>query len=181
MGKIFDILNRKVQNAMKGLPTVVGNAAVNWSQSRFVQQNWISDTASEDWEPRRYENKKSRGRKILIQTGRLWRAIQIVETGERFVSIGVLNVPYAAIHNYGGEIHQSARSETFVRDRVIRGVNKGRFKKMKQSVFRAGSAQGFSFGERVIHMPKRQFIGNSKGLIRYLTEVSQQYISKKLT
>jgi phage gpG-like protein len=172
MSEIGDILNRKFKRALAGLPPVIGAEAVNWSQERFVQQNWIGST-EQPWQPRIY-NRKGKGRAILIQSGRLWRSIRIISTEEMRVTIGT-DVPYAAIHNYGGQIHQAARSETFTRNRKVRGINKGQFKRG------TSPGRGFTLGERVINMPQRQFIGSSPDLIRRLNEAAQRHISKQLT
>jgi phage gpG-like protein len=175
---INDIVRAKLDRVILGLPKVVGNEAVQWSQERFLQQNWIGES-TEPWQARQKETRKTAGRKLLIQTSRLFRSIRIVEQNANTVVIGT-DVPYAAIHNYGGVIRQSARSETFARDRILRGKNKGRFKKMKVSAFRAGSSHGFSFGARVIIMPQRQFIGNSPALKSRLIDKAKAYITSNL-
>jgi phage gpG-like protein len=170
--KVGEILDRKFNEALKGLPAIIGNEAVNFSQERFVQQDWLSN-GSQPWQQRKINNRGSQGRKILIKSGRLWRATRIIDSGDRFVVIGN-DVPYAAIHNYGGEIHQSARSETFRRNRLSRGINKGRFKKG------TSAGRGLTFKQRVIAMPKRQFIGNSPELIKRLNAKAQQYILSRV-
>ena len=173
------IVEKRMNSILAKLPTVVGNEALKFTQERFIQQDWL-DNGSQPWQERSAKNKKNQGRKILVKTGRLFRSPRIIETGTNRVVIGVTDVPYAAIHNYGGEIHQAARSETFARDRITRGKNKGKFKKMKVSAFRAGSSKGFSFKERTIRMPKRQFIGNSPELRSRLVEKAQQFVSSRL-
>ncbi|ULT44117.1 hypothetical protein KRR40_12575 [Niabella defluvii] len=49
------------------------------------------------------------------------RSIQVVPIGNGY-GFGSLGVPYASIHNQGGQISQAARSETFVRNRYKRGA-----------------------------------------------------------
>lgn len=170
---IKDIVQRKVSGIISQLPIVVGNEAVKWSQERFLEQNWLSDGA-QPWQQRKAENKKTAGRKILIQSGRLFRSIRIIDANANTVTIGVTDVPYAAIHNYGGEIHQAARSETFVRGRKVRGINKGQFKKG------VTAGRGFTFKERRIVIPQRQFIGYSPDLVKRLITKSQSFISSRL-
>src|SRR5437764_3618772 len=102
---INDIVRAKLDRVILGLPKVVGNEAVQWSQERFLQQNWIGES-TEPWQARQKETRKTAGRKLLIQTSRLFRSIRIVEQSANSVVIGT-DVPYAAIHNYGGVIRQS--------------------------------------------------------------------------
>lgn len=170
--QISEILDAKFERALNGLPTIIGNAAVNWSQERFIQQNWFGNSI-EPWPARKRETKKTAGRKILIQTARLFRSIRIISTGPRTVSYGT-DVPYAYIHNYGGVIKQAARSETFTRNRKIKGINKGQFKKGVKA------GKGFSFKERTINMPRRQFIGNSPALVALLSAKSKIYMLNQM-
>lgn len=150
----------------------MGNEAVNFSLDRFKNQNWIGDT-TEPWAPRATQNKKNAGRAILVQTGRLRRGTRVVSIGENKVVIGN-DVPYARIHNYGGKITRHARSETFLRNRITRGVRKGKFKKGTTA------GKGFSFKAGVITMPRRQFLGRSQFLVIRLKRVGQSQILKAL-
>jgi phage gpG-like protein len=169
---INDIVRAKLDRVILGLPKVVGNEAVQWSQERFCNRNWIGES-TEPWQARQKETRKTAGRKLLIQTSRLFRSIRIVEQSANSVVIGT-DVPYAAIHNYGGVIRQSARSETFTRNRITRGINTGKFKKGVKA------GKGFTFGQRVIIMPQRQFIGNSPALKSRLIDKAKAYITTNL-
>jgi len=171
--KVMDALKKKFADAVIKLPPVIGNDAVNWSQDSFNRQGFLGSSL-ELWQARKKSNKKSQGRAILVQSGRLKRSIRIITITENSVSIGS-DVPYAGIHNYGGTIVQAPRSETFSRKRLIRGVNKGRFKKgIVQGV------QGFTFKERRIIMPQRRFIGNSPALLQQLQKTAQTFLLLKM-
>ena len=147
--QVFDRIRSKLQNSLNSLPKVLGNEAVNFSLDRFRNQNWIGDS-TEPWKPRQSNRKKDSGKAILVQSGRLRRAIGVISTGPGRVVIGVQGVPYARIHNYGGKIQRHARSETFQRNRITRGARKGKFK--KGTVI----GKGYTFKAGVINMPRRR-------------------------
>lgn len=145
----------KVVATVKILPPLIGNEAVNFFKDNFRKQGWQGETFK-PWLKRRHETKKTNGRPILIQSGALERSIQVKSNSENSTTVGTDgNIPYARIHNEGGQIKQAARSETFVRGRLKKGPHKGRFKKGTTS------GKGFTFKERTINMPQRQFMGDS--------------------
>jgi len=170
--QVFDRIKAKLQTAIRSLPKIMGNEAVNFSLDRFKNQSWL-DTTAEPWAPRKKKRGKDAGKSILIQTGRLRRATRILSIGETKVTIGN-DVPYARIHNYGGTIQRHARSETFLRNRLTRGASKGRFKKGTKA------GKGFSFKAGTATMPKRQFLGRSQTLILRLTRIGKLQIAKAL-
>ena len=103
------------------------------------------------WAARKSTSKKNAGRAILVKSGRLKRGWRGRNSAPGEVTIGN-DVPYAEIHNNGGTINKAARSETFLRNRYVKGAKKGMFKK--------GSVQGkgFSFKEHGVTMPRRQMM-----------------------
>lgn len=165
-------LESKLNNALAGLPLVLANAAVNWTLENYKKQQWEGSP----WPGRKRKTAKTTGRALLVQSGRLRRAIQVV--GDH--SFGVLGVPYARIHNEGGAINKAARSEIFVRNRYKRGPKSKMFGGM--GAFKKGvtKGRGLSFKEHTINMPKRKFIGNSPQLREYLINEVKIYIKSKL-
>lgn len=67
----------------------------------------------------------------LSDTGQLASSIQVIVTqqGNSLNIIAGSNLPYAAIHNFGGTIHIPSRSRLYVQKRRTKGPYKGRFKK----------------------------------------------------
>ncbi|MCH5690024.1 hypothetical protein LWM68_40865 [Niabella sp. W65] len=106
------------------------------------------------------------------------RSIQVVPIGNGY-GFGSLGVPYASIHNQGGQISQAARSETFVRNRYKRGA-KGKMFGGMGHLKRYYQGRGQSYKARVINMPKRQFIGASPALRRELIWQAQEYIRARI-
>lgn len=165
-------LESKLNAALDGLPLVLAKAAVNWTLENYKKQQW-NGTA---WPGRKKETSKTRGRALLVQSGRLRRGIQVV--GED--AFGVLGVPYARIHNEGGRINKAARSETFVRNRYKVGKKGKMFGGM--GAFKKGTTKGkgLSFREHSVGMPQRKFIGNSPALRQHLISESQTYLKSRL-
>ncbi|MDE5525683.1 phage virion morphogenesis protein [Elizabethkingia meningoseptica] len=135
----------KVQNPAF-LTRMVGQAgviAVNFSKERFVQKNWLNESA-ETWQPRKRPGKGS----LMTVSGRLKRSIRKVKQGSYYVYIGT-DVPYAQIHNEGGEINKTVTVRAHSRQRK-NGRQNVRTHTRKMNV----------------KMPKRQFLGDSKTLAR---------------
>lgn len=170
--KVMNSLKTKTQAAIRTMPKVLGNEAVVWTKQSWDRQGWL-DESTEGWAARQKNTRRNNGKAILVQTGRLRRSIRILSEGENRVVIGT-DVPYARIHNYGGTITQAARSETFQRNRITRGARKGRFKRG------VTAGRGFSFSQRNIVMPKRQFAGNSYNLRLRLYIVGKNHLAQKL-
>ncbi|MEG0927246.1 phage virion morphogenesis protein [Chryseobacterium sp.] len=145
----------------------VGVIAVNFSKERFVQKNW-ADRNRETWAPRK---RPARG-SILVRSARLKRSIRKIAQGSYYVYIGT-DVPYAQIHNEGGNINKTVNVKAFTRrtsprrTRNSRGRNEG-----------GGSTQNVKAHTRRmnIRMPKRQFLGESALLNRRI----ERFLSKEL-
>ncbi|SFV32297.1 phage virion morphogenesis protein [Thermoflavifilum thermophilum] len=150
-----DAFINRVLGLIRQLPPIIGNEAVNFFKTNFRLQGWQGQTF-EPWPKRKRETKRSLGKPILIQTGALERSIQVKQVSQNAVVVGTSSaIPYARIHNEGGTIVQAPRSETFIRNRYKRGVKKGKFQPGKIP------GRGFTYGQRIIHIPRRQFMGDS--------------------
>lgn len=165
-------IESKLDNALAGLPLVLANAAVNWTLENFKRQGW--ENGRQPWPKRKRETAKTRGKPILVQSGRLRRAVQVVPMGGGQMGFGVLGVPYARIHNEGGQISQAARSETFVRNRYKRGPKAKMFKKG------VTPGRGQTYKARVIGIPQRKFIGTSPALRQQLIQEARTYLKNNL-
>jgi phage gpG-like protein len=173
--KIVEIAKARLAQPEDVLQSI-GEKAKNYVMENFRTQG---ANLGKPWQPlsRRYGRRKAKKygdkKPMLELTGRLKNSIKSITpvVNGNTVTIGT-NVPYAAIHHYGGTIMQGARSETFGRLRVSSGKNKGRFKKGKatQSTGKGSytyiSAQkrikknikAFVFKSRTITIPPRPFM-----------------------
>ena len=84
----------------KNLPKVLGNAAVKHFQDNFRREGFLDNSLSK-WARRKRETKRSRGKKILQNTGRLRRSVKRLTTRFGRIEIGTRGVDYATVHNEG--------------------------------------------------------------------------------
>lgn len=123
---------------------------------RFIGGNFAAQgyqgTTFMRWASRKANTKKNQGRALLVQSGRLKRGWRGFNSAPGEVTIAN-DVPYAEIHNNGGIINKSARSETFLRNRYLKGTNKGKFKRGVTT-----ATKGFTYKEHTIKMPRRQMM-----------------------
>lgn len=171
--QVFDRLKGKVKVAVRRLPIVFGNETVNFALENFDNQSWPE---TGPWPPRASNKSKDSGRALLVKSGRMRRQVSNgkKEVSENRVVVKFGGVPYMKIHNDGGVINQSARSETFKRNRFTRGGRKGKFKKG------ISRGQGFTFKKRSIRIPQRKFVGRSQALVNRLRYIGQLQIAKAL-
>jgi phage gpG-like protein len=166
---VEEILKQKLLRAKKTLPKVIANELVNISLDAFKAQAW----EGVPWPGRNPKAKRNQGRALLVDTARMKRAIEANPVSDTRINWSN-ETPYAKIHNDGGVIHQAARSETFSRNRILKGVRKGKFKKgIKQG-------RGFTFKERAIVIPQRKFMGKGPSVIKRLIDVGRNHFIKEM-
>ncbi|MBU2526253.1 MAG: phage virion morphogenesis protein [Bacteroidetes bacterium] len=155
-------LNR-LQKLYVKFPELAGIEAVNFSKERFRQKNWL-DRTREKWKPRKRTGstkKKAKG-STLVKSGRLKRSIRKIRQTRNSVTIGT-DVPYARIHNEGGEINKSVSVRSHTRKR------KGRSAKVKSHTRKMNTS-----------IPQRQFVGESAILMRRIERLLQREITNIL-
>jgi phage gpG-like protein len=82
------------------LPKVLGNIAVKQFQDNFRSEGFFDKTLS-PWKKRKRETRRTRGKKILQNTGRLRRSIKRLSTTWGRIAVGTRGVNYAEVHNEG--------------------------------------------------------------------------------
>jgi phage gpG-like protein len=168
--QIFD----KLTTATKTLPSQAAILAVNFSKERFVEQSW-KDSSKERWKPRKSNNKRSKRRRngaILVDTVRLKRSIRKIQVGNDYAIIGT-DVPYAQIHNEGGEVNTTASVKSYTKKEHTRRRN-GRKEKVRSHTVNSHK-RNVRF-----KMPKRQFIGESATLAKRIENMITVEFSKAL-
>ena len=120
------------------------------------------------------------GGQTLRHTGLLLNSIQVVierRSSAGFVIKLISNLPYAAIHHFGGQIKQAARTETFKRARK----KTGRFKKMTAKQIAAQGIQiGMLFQPRTINIPARPYLVIQQADIEQITELIKRFYVQSL-
>lgn len=142
------------------LPVILANQAQNFFTDSWKKKGWDDGTVKPWALPRRMMGgggytKRAQTRNILVQTGRLRRAVSSSIRQRSFDKIRlVVDVPYAAIHNEGGIVQVPAM------EKVLHFSKKGRFSKMAK----ANYAQKAVIPAHSVKIPKRQFMGDSRTL-----------------
>lgn len=171
MAKSFNIdkTEKHFKQVLQYAPGMLGNIAVNFFLDRFRYQNWMGHT-TEPWKQRKKNNRRNKGRAILVQSGRLRRSIRITRITGLTTYIGS-DVPYARAHNEGFKGTVSVKA--FTRNKYSKEkVKSGRFTKsgaerMKTVQRISGSSQVKAHTRRM-NLPRRQFMGNSPVLEKQL-------------
>lgn len=143
-------ISARVSN-MSPIMKAIGERVVEQTRRRFEKGGPAPDGTP--WAKPKTPNPKRI--RTLTVSGQLRDSIRFQMINANEVAIGT-NKVYAAIHQFGGEITQGARSELFQRNRYVRGPKKGSFK--KGSV----AGRGLTFKGREINIPARPFLGLSK-------------------
>lgn len=162
----FQNFRQRVEAVNQRLPNIIGTEVINSVIDNFRDESFFGDK----WPAR--QNKKNT-RKLLIKSGNLQRSPRIVRSQPGLVVVGS-DIPYAALHNNGGEINRNARSETFTRNRLKKGKNKGRFTRGTNP-----NKQGFTFKASSYNMPMRKFLGAHPKLKAQLeTVIKTEFINE---
>lgn len=158
-----------VLSAYKKLPTEVATVAVNFSKDRFRDQAWLGET-KEKWkdlkQPRKRKGRKSQT--ILVDTARLKRSIRKIKVTQNEIVIGS-DVPYAKIHNEGGEIKKTVQIKAHQvkahRRRAYTRVRDGRTENIKAQKVKTFAVKPHA-RKMNTKIPSRRFMGKSKRLER---------------
>ena len=94
----FNQIEQNLRKLIQTLPTNVGHIAVTFFTLNFNLQGFQADTLRM-WQARQSESRKSIGRALLVNTGKLKRSIQF-SAGASSVLI-YSDVQYASYHNEG--------------------------------------------------------------------------------
>ena len=148
---------------MRRLVNRSGAVAVKFSKDRFLGGNkdWLDGKSRIKWAERKNKNRPG---SLMIGpgSGRLKRSIRKLSEGDYFVYVGT-DVPYAQIHNEGGEINKTVTVRTHSRTR------KGRTETVKSHRRKMN-----------IKMPKRQFLGDSNALAKRLERFANVEINNEI-
>lgn len=139
---------------VRSFPKWAGNEAKNHFVDSFRKQGWDG----ENWQDRKYPDKNTKRRAILVKTGRLKRSIKVSSNG-----VVSTDVPYAEIHNEGGTIDTTQSIRAHRRIVKTRNTYNGRKKASSGITFVKAHTRKVR-----ISIPRRQFMGNSRVLVSTL-------------
>lgn len=172
----FRAMQGRINSSLAGLPPIVGNMVVNNALDNFKKQAFDG----KPWKDRQTKSKRGNGKQnILVKSGALRRSIRVIRSTATSVSVGS-DLPYAGVHNDGGEINRTERSETFVRNRYTKGAKGKMFGGM--GAFKKGTTagRGLSFKAYSFKMPQRRFLGRSPSLDAAIKKTVKSHILNAL-
>lgn len=157
------------------VPKIVANSATEHFKERFSKKGWDG----KKWPALSKKYKPKRG-SMMVRSGALVGSIRPTLESKELVIVeaGSSKVPYAKAHNEGESIYHAAKSETFVRNRHKTGKKGKMFGGM--GAFKKGTTpgKGLTFKAYTVKMPKRQFMGYSKGLYELITKRITNHIKQ---
>lgn len=153
----FSRVRKNFDRLKQELPVAVAGVTQNFFADSWRKQGWDDGTVNK-WEPRKVETKKTKGRAILVKTGKLRRAVQNSIREKRFDRIRLVidgaTIPYASVHNEGGDVRIPA------------------------TMRRSKLGKAFQVRAHVKHMPQRKFLGDSKSLRLIQVKTIKNHIDK---
>ena len=169
---------KQLEKSLKRLPPKMGVVAVNFTKERFVRKNWVG-TKREPWTKRQ---RKTRG-SLMTKTGRLKRSIRKISVSSEHILIGT-DVPYARIHNEGGELNQKVKvkehSRAITRERATYNIRTRKKRTLKGRV-RTGETKVKAHTRQMnTTIPQRQFMGESEVLLRRLERLIEKEFKQAL-
>lgn len=151
-----------IERLKPALVDAIGVEALRFIDDNFAREGFQGATFN-PWEKRKKEGKRS-GRGILIDTSALRRSFK--QTNHDNYTTISSDIPYAQVHNEGGEIHHATRG-VILNFRQARG---GKLKLTKVQTEmqqrRVSTIRRATVGDHTTKMPKREFAGESPVLSR---------------
>ncbi|WP_367867883.1 phage virion morphogenesis protein [Pedobacter sp. WC2423] len=182
--KDYDALVKRLMSTTRSVPTRAATVAVNFSKERFRRQNW-SDGGEKAWEKRKQPKrgaKQANKRAILVKSGRLMRSIRKISSNADRAIIGT-DVPYAQIHNDGGNVKATAQVGAYQKKAYKRRAHTRTRKDSTQSIAaHTVSSHTVKAHRRKMNftMPQRQFIGVSRTLTGNIEDMITKDITKAI-
>lgn len=180
----------------KELSTLVKDAhryakvsGVNFFKQNFRRQGFL-DSSLTPWAKRALTIGSDRG--VLIQSGKLRDSIHAVSRGMDQITFQTDPLPYAKIHNEGGDIIVTERMKRYFWYLYMKStgaLEKKKDGKLRQNKANARLSTMASFykamalkkvGSR-IHIPKRQYIGESATFMKQLDAWITAEIDKRFS
>ncbi len=164
LGKDFHNFQLKVERTLTKFPVLAANEARNFFLDSWKRKAW-RDTTTELWAPRKKETKKSKGKGILIGTGRLRASIRVIKADWNSVVVGT-DVPYASVHNDG---FKGTYSRTASRHAKI----KGSYKKLGDEKSKRSTKMSIRGATHPVNqnIPRRRFLGDSEYLNKKIDKI----------
>lgn len=102
--KVIGNIEKKLKAAINDAPMVLGNTGTRLFMKNFERQGYGDDDTRKPWKPRKKETRKTKGKKILVGTGQLRRAVanSLRQANSKRIVWNV-RIAYGLYHNDGTE------------------------------------------------------------------------------
>jgi len=153
---------REITQFRQQMPRIVANECVKFFADSFDKGGWNGNGFA-PWKPRKTETKKSSGKKILVSTGALRRAV--IKSVKSVTADRIefkVDLPYAKVHNEGGSYQvKEHKRRSFAKSKKQHiGVFSGSM--TTQSVH--GVSRKGTVKSHKRNYPQRKFMGDSNAL-----------------
>lgn len=168
------IMAGKMNKLIKTLPGQAGSLVLENVDDNFRSQSFDGDR----WKARAQAPPKKKGkgasgnegRAILVMSGRLRRSFRMTTSG--LVITIATDVPYAEIHNEGGEVKQTVTITPKMRKFFF-----AMFKETKDEKWKKMALTKKATFERSFTMPVRKFLGENATLDKNMTYLLESELS----
>ncbi len=189
--QVMAMVQKRLKTITDDAPVILGDAGTKHFVSSFAKQGYGDESTVQKWDKRKKETKKSKGKPILIGTGRLRRAVNgSLKVLSKSKLIWRVYLPYAELLNNGGTktVHVAAHARYVFRGDTITGKGRGKnnesgirsVKKKRIKLKAKEHVKGYSFKARYSARPfmKGGYIFK-KMLLRKYNQVVKQALSKR--
>lgn len=189
-GKHPQQIIRDMKQALKRTPLLVGNLAVRHFKQNMDNESWEGNK----WPVRNPRAARNEGRKLLRDTGTLYRAITKYVAGEMVkVFVAAPADKYAETHNEGGILKVKVTAQMRKWAWAMYYKNGGAYARKasktmgERSTWSADIGKGLRFwrnlattkkSELSINIPRRQFMGDSPALRKEIAVLIETIINE---
>lgn len=165
----------------KTLPVLLANQAQNFFVASWKKQGW-DDKTIQRWPKRKDNGPRSKGRAILVKSGKLRRAVGQSIRVKTFEKIQlVVALPYAAVHNEGYVGPRKAHKRSVIasgRTRKFIGLRRDGGNRKKPTTQFHRTTGEVNVKATTMRMPRRRFMGDSRTLRAEQKKLIDQQLAK---
>ena len=187
----FKGIEKKARTTLENAMVEIGNSAKSFFVENFRKQGF-DDKNVDKWKPRKKKTyltksgkvKDDTNRAILVKTGDLRRSIIRNPANRAALSVKIsTDIPYAQIHNDGGEIKKEGfKGLMYYREVATNLKTRNTLKRFARTSGmksrKATHAMEINVGAHTINMPKRQFMGDSYNLNERIKKIIVKRLDK---
>lgn len=185
-GRSLNDFEKQLKTILKGMPTVMGQAAVAHFQENITKRQGVPTNGSlQRFKNRVFEGSRNRGKGILNDTGNLVDSIKIISRSQASVHVGIRasEIPYAELHQQGGKIPVTDQMRKFFWAKYYQHASSAGRSRGKRSISNIGEANfwkamALKRAGSTITIPKRQFMDATPDLQKVILRAIQNEMNQ---